>query len=621
MKLPRLVILLALALAGAAVSSASASAAPGFFGHHHQRPPVPPRPQESPVVGHAYVNDNTAISNTVAGFNRHADGSLTPIPGSPFVTGGAGSGAGLPSQGAIQLSSDGRYLLAVDAASNQISVLGLGFGGVPQPVGAPVSSGGSDPVSIAVSGNLVYVANAGAGEPNVTGFRLGWNGVLSPLPSSTVALPAGSGPDDVLFDPTGQRLVVPLVNASTIASFHVGWDGRLIAAPGSPFAAQGPGPFGSEFRPTNPSQLFVSNAHGGEGNGTVSAFNVNFSGELTSIGSSPFADLQTAPMLGGDQPRRTVSVHREHRVGRDLQLRDHPQWLAGANRQHAVRLGRSGRRRRAPVPRRQDAAGQRQQGRRDRLVRRQRRQPHRASELTHTAARRRRRRGHRRRLTRAERRRPGVATGPAAPRCRGREAPHERREGAPACHLADLTSEPKSPTCPRWASAAPLPQVDPHELFARAPRSLCDAPQVSYERCDRSFHQLPDEAGALSEQVAELPISHQREIDRAPRSLTDRPDKAVELAQARVPDDENIYVAIRSPGTRRPRAVDHRRMNVGTIEASAQLALHTDRTTQEIGERRVGGIVCRSREPVRPRLVLTTDDAGPLCPGQLPMNR
>ncbi len=284
MKLPRLVILLALALAGAAISSSSALAAPGFFGHHW-----------SFVVGHAYVDDNTAVSNTVAGFDRHADGSLTPIPGSPFPTGGAGSGAGLASQGAIQLSSDGRYLLAVDAASNQISVLRLGFNGVPQPVGSPVPSGGSDPVSIAVSGDLVYVANAGSGETDVTGFRLAANGALYPLPNSTVPLPAGSGPADVLFDPTGQRLVVTLAGSSTIASFRVGWDGRLLAAPGSPIAAQGPGPFGSEFSPTNPSQLFVSNAHGGEGKGTVSAFDVSPWGQLTSIGASPFADIQTAP--------------------------------------------------------------------------------------------------------------------------------------------------------------------------------------------------------------------------------------------------------------------------------------------------------------------------------------
>jgi 6-phosphogluconolactonase len=292
MKLPRLATPLALALVGAVLSSAPAVAVPAFSGH--QRPIVGPH-HTSFVVGHAYVNDNTAGENTIAGVERHADGSLTPIPGSPFPAGGVGSGAGLASQGALQLSSDGRYLLAVDAASNQISVLRLGLDGVPEPVGAPVSSGGNDPVSIAVSGNLVYVANAGASDTNVTGFYLAPWGVLYPLPHSTVALPEGSGPGDVLFNPTGQKLVVTLVNTSTIASFDVRFDGRLIAAPGSPFAAQGPGPFGSEFRPTNPSQLYVSNAHGGTSNGTVSAFEVSLSGELTSIGASPFADLQTAP--------------------------------------------------------------------------------------------------------------------------------------------------------------------------------------------------------------------------------------------------------------------------------------------------------------------------------------
>jgi 6-phosphogluconolactonase len=251
----------------------------------------------SPIVGQAYVNDNSTGTNTVAGFDRHADGSLTPIDGSPFSAGGVGSGTGLASQGALQLSSDGRFLLAVDAASNQISVLRIGFNGAPgpRPVGAPLSSGGVDPVSIAVSGDRVFVANAGAGATNVTEFFLAPSGRLYPLPYATVALPPGAGPDDVLVDPTGQRLVVNLVNTSTIESFHVRSDGRLVAAPGSPFAAQGPGPFGSEFRPTNPSQLFVSNAHGGAGNGTVSAFNVSVSGELTSIGGSPFADLQTAP--------------------------------------------------------------------------------------------------------------------------------------------------------------------------------------------------------------------------------------------------------------------------------------------------------------------------------------
>jgi 6-phosphogluconolactonase len=76
----------------------------------------------SPVVGYTYIDGNTATANTVDGFARHADGSVTPLPGSPFAAGGAGLGAGLASQGAIQATPGGRYLLAVDAGSNQISV-------------------------------------------------------------------------------------------------------------------------------------------------------------------------------------------------------------------------------------------------------------------------------------------------------------------------------------------------------------------------------------------------------------------------------------------------------------------------------------------------------------------
>jgi len=250
----------------------------------------------SPVVGHAYVNGNTAGVNTVDVLDRHADGSLTPTPGSPFAIGGAGLGAGLGSQGAIQASPDGRFLLAVDAGSSEISVLRLGPDGVPTLVGQPVPSGGVEPVSITVSrAGLVYVANIGPGGSNYTGFRLNPVGKLIPIPLSTVAVPEGSAVGDVLFNSTGDRLVGTRDNTSLIDSFTVAQNGRLTAAAGSPFPAQSFGPIGSEFRPTNPSQLFVSNAHAGANNGTVSAFDVSRSGVLTSIGTSPYADGQTAP--------------------------------------------------------------------------------------------------------------------------------------------------------------------------------------------------------------------------------------------------------------------------------------------------------------------------------------
>jgi 6-phosphogluconolactonase len=272
-----------LTLAGTGVAAAHA----GPRSDHH-------RP--SPVVGHVYVNDNTAPANTIAGFDRHADGTLTPIPGSPFATGGAGTGAVIGSQGALQITAGGRALLAVDPGSSDIAELLVGRDGrLWRLPGGTVSSQGSEPVSIAVARGLVYVANAGAGASNYAGFTFGRFGRLAPIPGATFALPDTAQPGDVLINSTATKLVGTRVGTSQIDSFAIDRWGRLHAASGSPFAAQGPGPFGSEFDPINPDQVFVSNAHGGAGAGTVSAFSDGPGGVLTSIGASPFPDQQTAP--------------------------------------------------------------------------------------------------------------------------------------------------------------------------------------------------------------------------------------------------------------------------------------------------------------------------------------
>jgi 6-phosphogluconolactonase len=253
--------------------------------------------------GQVYVNDNTAGTNTVAGFARHGDGTLTPLEGSPFSAGGAGTGTIVGSQGALQLSGDGRYLLAVDAGSNQISVLRIHSDGSLRAVeDGPVSSGGVEPISIAVHGDLVFVANEGnAGSaPNYTGFTLNRGGHLTPIEDSTVTLPSSANPGDILFNSTGTNLIGIEVGTTVpstflIDSFAVGRHGHLTRAAGSPFAAQAAGPFGSEFSPANPARLYVSNAHSGALAGSISAFSVARDGTLTSIGASPYADHQTAP--------------------------------------------------------------------------------------------------------------------------------------------------------------------------------------------------------------------------------------------------------------------------------------------------------------------------------------
>ncbi len=276
--------ILTLALTGSATSAHLASAA-------------------SDVVGHVYVDDNTATAagNTVAGYDRHADGSLTAMAGSPFAVGGLGTGHGLPAQGGLQLADDGRYLLAVDAGSNQISVLRIGPDGALRPSeGGPISSGGVTPVSTAVHDHLVVVANAGSGGSNYTGFTLD-DGRLQPLPGATVPVPPGVA--DVLVSRDGRSLVGTRVGTATgaapidgtIDSFRVGEDGRLTPAPGSPFPAQANGPFGSAFSLTHDDQLFVSNAHAGPGNGSVSVLAVADDHSLSPVSLAPYPNLQTAP--------------------------------------------------------------------------------------------------------------------------------------------------------------------------------------------------------------------------------------------------------------------------------------------------------------------------------------
>jgi 6-phosphogluconolactonase len=73
----------------------------------------------------------------------------------------------------------------------------------------------------------------------------------------------------------------------------VGADGLLTAAPTSPIAAQATGPFGSKFNPADPSQLFVSNAHQGPGQGSVSTFSAAADGTLSAVSATPFANGQS----------------------------------------------------------------------------------------------------------------------------------------------------------------------------------------------------------------------------------------------------------------------------------------------------------------------------------------
>lgn len=90
-------------------------------------------------------------------FRRAADGS--PQYTADYATAGKGSGDGLGSQGPLTFSGDSRYLFAVIAGSNELSV--FRFNGEALYLVDTVDSHGIRPVSVTEYLCLVYVVHAG----------------------------------------------------------------------------------------------------------------------------------------------------------------------------------------------------------------------------------------------------------------------------------------------------------------------------------------------------------------------------------------------------------------------------------------------------------------------------
>jgi 6-phosphogluconolactonase (cycloisomerase 2 family) len=228
--------------------------------------------------GAVFTMDNAAAANHLLAFRRDADGKLKQ-DGS-FATGGRGTGSGLGSQGAIVLSSNGRWLFACNAGSDEISVF------LVAPNGAvlthKVSSGGKRPISLALHRNSLFVLNAGGqvgDTDNVTGFAF-FGGRLYPMPESTRALSAdNTNPAQVGFSSDGETLVVTEKDTGVIDTFKVDNDGAIDAA--KHFQSSGQTPFGFAVRGYD---LIVTEAFGGATDASAaSSYELNRDGDLEVI--------------------------------------------------------------------------------------------------------------------------------------------------------------------------------------------------------------------------------------------------------------------------------------------------------------------------------------------------
>ena len=302
----RLVRTMTAALTGAALVAALGAGAVAAHGRH-----------DTSIVGHVYVN-RTRPAGT-----RSPASTVTPTVRSPRCRARRSTRAApAPARRSARRAgsrrpTDGRYLLATDPASDEISVLRI------------LPDGSLQLADVAVLGRPRAGQHRRPRRPRLRGQHRRRRQQLHRLPPERRRPPAARSPgrpyalpdarcratsSSARMAPASSRPASgPSAGPSFLDGFAIGPDGRLTAAPGSPFPAQRIGPFGSTFSPTNADQLFVSNAHDGAGAGSVSVYDVAANGALTRHRRLALCRQPDGAVLGRDQPRRPGPVRREHR--------------------------------------------------------------------------------------------------------------------------------------------------------------------------------------------------------------------------------------------------------------------------------------------------------------------
>src|SRR4051812_3011051 len=172
--------------------------------------------------GTVYVetNDPREGHNSVLAY-RYRMGSFRPLRVREYLTGGSGShdlaNAGVLDAEQQIVTNEARTLLfTVNTGSDTIAVFHIAADGSLTPVaGSPFPSGGKAPASVGVKGNALFVANkAQDGEralkktpASYASFRIAANGSLSPI-GQPVPAPADSSPTQTYVPPHTGNLMI-----------------------------------------------------------------------------------------------------------------------------------------------------------------------------------------------------------------------------------------------------------------------------------------------------------------------------------------------------------------------------------------------------------------------------
>ncbi len=201
------------------------------------------------------TESNASGTNEILVYEIKNNGSLQAK--GTIASGGAGSGAGLGSQGALVLDKNHEWLFAVNAGSNSVSSFKVHNDGS-LTLAHTENTRGTTPVSVTVHGNFLYVLNRGS--DNIHGFRIDGDCKFTHIEGSTQPLSATAvDAPQISFSPNGDFVIVTEKATNIIGTFRIKNNGS--ASSGNFTPSVGPTPFGFDF--SRGRFMIVSNAAGG----------------------------------------------------------------------------------------------------------------------------------------------------------------------------------------------------------------------------------------------------------------------------------------------------------------------------------------------------------------------
>jgi 6-phosphogluconolactonase (cycloisomerase 2 family) len=219
---------------------------------------------------------NAAGSSSVVGFSFR-EGHLAPIEGSQRFLSANGA-----KPGAVALSPDGHFLLAVEETGNNVDVFEVEANGTLSSITVNPSAGpGAFAVSVAPNGTAIVSETGTTGATAaISSYSVHANGSLTTLSASVPTLGAANCWNAIT--PNGRFVYASNAGSSTIAGFAIGSGGVLTALPGT---IVGTNPAGSGNLDiaisANGKFLYSLNSAGG----SVGMFAINVDGTLTNLGT------------------------------------------------------------------------------------------------------------------------------------------------------------------------------------------------------------------------------------------------------------------------------------------------------------------------------------------------